>query len=62
MFGVTENEIHARGESFASAQTELFIVPITVAPRGQTRVASLAHLQVVVMNGLVTVRDDAVSH
>jgi hypothetical protein len=62
MFGITKDEIHARGESFASAQPELFIVPITVAPRGQTRVTSLAHLQVMVMNGLVAIRDDAISH
>lgn len=62
VFGVVQNEIHARGESFASAQPELFILPVSVAPRGQAGVASLAHFQVMVVNGLIAIRDDAITH
>lgn len=59
---VVKNEIHAGGQTFASAQPELFVSSVPAAPRGQAGIASLAHSQMMVVDCLVAVRNAAITH
>lgn len=62
MLRVIENEIHPGRQTFASAQPESFIVGGSATPRRETGIASLAHLQMDVVDCLFAVRNAAITH